>query len=63
MTMQGWLWAADGAALGIALLAGIADWRRARRRQVDGWGWMPWRGVQIAALFAAAGLAIIALRG
>ena len=59
--MQDWLWTGDGIALGIALLAGVADWRRVRRRRVDGWGWMPWRGVQMAALFAAAGLAIIAL--
>ena len=59
--MQGWLWAADGIALGIALLAGVADWRRANRSRVDGWGWMPWRGVQMAALFAAVGLTVIVL--
>ena len=61
MTMQHWLWTADGIALGIALLAGLADWRRVNRSRADGWGWMPWRGIQMASLFAAAGLAIIAL--
>jgi hypothetical protein len=54
MTMQDWLWTADGALVGLALLAGVADWRRVRRRSIEDWGWMPWRGVQVAALFAAA---------
>lgn len=61
--MQDWLWAADGALVGIALVAGVADWRRANRRTVDGWGWMPWRGLQVIALFAAAGVTILAMRG
>jgi len=62
MTMQGWLWTADGIAVAIAVLAGVADWRRVNRRRVDGWGWMPWRGLQMAALFVAIGVAIVALR-
>jgi hypothetical protein len=62
MTMQDWLWGADGVLVAFALLAGVADWRRTRRDTIDGWGWMPWRGVQVMALFAAAGLAVIALR-
>lgn len=59
--MQHWLWTADGALLAFALIAGVADWRRTNRSIVDGWGWMPWRGVQMAALFAAAGVTMIAL--
>ena len=47
MTMQDWLWTADGAFVALALVAGVADWRRVRRRRIDGWGWMPWRGVQV----------------
>ena len=57
--MQDWLWTADGSLLALALLAGVADWRRTRRDHIDGWGWMPWRGVQVFALFAAAGLAML----
>jgi hypothetical protein len=59
MTMQDWLWTADGALVGLALLAGVADWRRVRRRSIEDWGWMPWRGVQVAALFAAAGITML----
>lgn len=59
--MQDWLWTADGALVALALLAGVADWRRVRRRTVDGWGWMPWRGVQVMAVFAAIGLAVLIL--
>ena len=57
--MQDWLWTADGALVALAVVAGVADWRRVRRHSIDGWGWMPWRGVQVMALFAAAGLALL----
>jgi len=57
--MQDWLWTADGALVALAVVAGVADWRRVRRNSIDGWGWMPWRGVQVMALFAAAGLALL----
>ena len=62
MMMQAGLWWAAGGALGAAVLAGLAEWRRARRRNLDSVGWMPWGAVQIAALFAAAVLAILAIR-
>ena len=62
MSVQHWIWAADGAALGIALVAGVADWRRTNRSTIDGWGWMPWRGVQVLALFAALGLTLLAVQ-
>lgn len=62
MSAQQWIWTADGAALGVVLIAGIADWRRINRSSIDGWGWMPWRGVQMAAIFVAAVLTVVAVR-
>jgi hypothetical protein len=55
------IWTADGAALALVLIAGIADWRRARRTNLDATGWVPWRGIQMAAIFAAIALTVIAL--
>lgn len=62
MTTQAWMWAAAGAALGIVLLAGLAEWRRGRRRDLDSAGWAPWRGIQVAGFFAALLFAILAVR-
>ena len=62
MTAQG-LWAAAAAALALAVLAGVADRRRERRRNLDESGWVPWRGIQVAALFAAVALAVLAAHG
>ena len=63
MTTQAWYWTADGVALAIALLAGVADWRRThRRRSFDDIGWMPWRGIQVAASFAVLALAVLAVK-
>ena len=56
------LWWGAGAALGAAAFAALAEWRRARRRDLDDPGWMPWRGVQVAAVFTAVALAILAMR-
>ena len=58
--MQGGLWTGAGAALGLAVAAGIADWRRTRRSVLDDAGWVPWRGIQVAALFAAMALVVLA---
>ena len=62
MTTQIWLWSAAGAAVVLALIAGIAESRRNRRRSLDRPGWMPWRGLQVAALFAAVALAVLAVK-
>ena len=61
MTGQGWLWAGAAAAAALAVAAGVADWRRTRRRDLDNPGWVPWRGLQVGALFAAAVLAMLAV--
>ena len=65
MTTQAGLWTAAGAALALALAvaAEAAEWRRRhRRRALDAVGWVPWRGLQVLALFAAVVLAALALR-
>jgi hypothetical protein len=62
MMAQDWLWGADGAALALAVFAGVAESRRSRRRDLDDTGWVPWRGIQAAAFFAVLGLTILALK-
>ena len=62
MTTQQWLWDGTGAALGLALVAGIFDWRRVRRSKIDSVGWVPWRGIQVASFFAAIACAVMAMR-
>ena len=62
MTAQDWLWGADGAALALVVLAGVAESRRLHRRDLDDTGWVPWRGIQAAAFFAVLGLTILALK-
>jgi hypothetical protein len=62
MTGQDWLWGAVGAALALAVLAGVAESRRYRRRNLDDTGWVPWRGIQAAAFFAVLALTILALK-
>lgn len=59
---QGWLWGADGVALALAVVAGVAEHRRHNRRNIDATGWMPWRGLQVAAFFAVVILGVLALR-
>jgi hypothetical protein len=63
MATQYWHWAAGGAALFVALVAGIADHRRLNRRTLDEIGWVPWRGIQVVALFALLGVLILAVKG
>ena len=63
MNIQEWLWAAAGAAALATVAAGLADWRRNRRRELDDPGWVPWRGIQVLALFAAMGFVVLAVMG
>ena len=62
MTTQAWMWTADGAALAVVLIAVAAEWRRSRRRNLDNPGWMPWRGIQVAGLFAMLVFTVLAVR-
>jgi hypothetical protein len=60
MTTQQWLWGADGAALALVIVAGIAEWRRNRRRDLDATGWVPWRGLQVVGFFGLLAFTILA---
>jgi hypothetical protein len=62
MTAQQWLLGADGASLTLAVVAGIAESRRHRRRSLDGHGWVPWRGLQVAAFFAVIAFSVLAAK-
>ena len=62
MTTQEWIWGADGAALALAVVAGVAESRRSRRGNLDRTGWVPWRGIQVAAFFAVLIFAILAVK-
>jgi hypothetical protein len=62
MTAQQWLWGADGAALALVLVAGLAEARRDRRVSLDAPGWMPWRGLQVAGFFGLLAFTILAVK-
>lgn len=62
MTLSDWFWAADGATLALVVVAGLADWRRQRRANLDSPGWVPWRGLQAAGFFAMLLWTLFALR-
>ena len=59
---QGWLWGADGAALALVMVAGVAEHRRHNRRNIDATGWMPWRGLQAVGFFALLAFTIVAVK-
>jgi hypothetical protein len=62
MTRQAALWTVAAAFGCLALLAVLADHRRAKRRDLDKVGWVPWTAVQIASIIAAAAAVAVALR-
>jgi uncharacterized membrane protein len=62
MTAQQWSWGAAAVALVLAFIASLADGKRSRRGSLDEVGWVPWRGVQVAAMFAVLALAILGFK-
>lgn len=48
------LWLAAAAFAALALLAGWADHRRGKRRNLDRPGWVPWQLVLVLSLMASA---------
>ncbi|HVI99732.1 MAG TPA: hypothetical protein VM657_11785 [Sphingomonas sp.] len=57
MTTRDWCFAAAGLSVALAIGAGLADRRRARRADVDRVGIVYWPTIQVIALIAAAILA------
>ena len=62
MTTQAILWILAGAAAALAAAAGLAEWRRSKRRNLDRPGWMPWTLIQVLAGLAAVIAAALALK-
>lgn len=62
MVTQDGLWMTAGGLLLLAGIAALAEYRRARRRNLDQPGWVPWTMIQVAALFAAAVIGALALK-
>ncbi|MDB5698779.1 MAG: hypothetical protein JWN69_1583 [Alphaproteobacteria bacterium] len=62
MTGAAMLWTAAASAGAVSLTAGLAERRRARRRDIDRVGWVPWTLVQVIALALAAILAAYAIK-
>lgn len=54
-------WGATAGAAAVAVLAGIGDWRRRSRRDLDKIGWVNWVSLQMFALLAAISCAIMAM--
>jgi hypothetical protein len=63
MTAQHWHWYAGALAALIAVVAGVADHRRNNRSRLEDIGWVPWRGIQVAAVFALLLVLVLALKG
>ncbi len=61
MTQAG-LWTLAGAAALLGAVSAAADWRRARRRELDRVGWAPWAFLQFAGLLVAVVAAALALK-
>ena len=53
MTAQHLLWTVSGSAFAVAATAGLAEYRRQRRKNLDRVGWMPWNLIQTMAGLAA----------
>ena len=62
MKAQYWYWIAGAVALLLAIVSGVAENRRSGRESLDEIGWVPWRGIQVAAVFAMLLILFFALR-
>lgn len=62
MKAQYWYWVAGAVALLLAIGSGVAEKRRSRRDRLDDIGWVPWRGIQVAAVFAMLLILFFALK-
>ncbi len=61
MTVQPALWAVSGTLLALAAVSALAEHRRAKLRDLDRPGWVPWTALQILAAIAAVAAAAVAL--
>jgi hypothetical protein len=61
--MQARLWSGVAACAILAVVSGLAAWRRDRRHDLDRVGAVDWTTVQFAALFGGLMLAALALSG
>lgn len=55
------LWFVAGGMLLLAVIAGLGEHRRRRRRDFDAVGFMPWQMVQVLSLIGALAVAFLAL--
>lgn len=62
MTSQAGLWSLAAAGAAVSALSALADWKRSRRRDLDRPGWVPWTGLQIAAILVTLVAAALALK-
>ena len=61
MTAQPALWTLSGTLIALAAVSALAEHRRAKRRDLDRPGWVPWTALQILAAIAAVAAAAVAL--
>ena len=54
---------AGGAFLLVAIVAGVAERRRMRRRHIDAVGFMPWTTVSFLSVFPGVVLLLLAVKG
>jgi hypothetical protein len=57
--MQLQLWIGVGAFVLLAVISGIGEYRRGKRRDFDSVGLMPWQLIQVLSIIGAAMLAMI----
>ncbi|WP_446746006.1 hypothetical protein [Sphingomonas sp. OTU376] len=61
MTMQLQLWLGAAGAAVIAVVSGLGEHRRRKRKRIDDVGFVPWQFIQVMAMLGAVILASVAL--